>query len=514
MKKLKDISKKQWGLISTSIGSILIFIGLLAMVGIGSGDTYAATTCSCTSYGKDYELSGTTCTKTTTTKGVTCCSSGNCSGYSACTSNYTGCSTYNEGDKVLKKGCTLTETITKDAVCTTTPETVTVAASFNGNTKSCTIPSGSKSCIVTAPVLPNGSTGWGSSGCTSGYAAGTKISISSNVTYYPCYEKKTVAANFNGNTKSCTIPSGSTSCTVTTPDIPNGATGWGTTSSCIGGAPAGISISISSNVTYYPCKASSSSSSCYTAAFQVDGGVVNTITGKLNADDGGCEVTAPSYTCSSGSFKGWFTNPTVCNQDVSGTGAGNILTLNSNKTYYGCCYKKSDDSGKPGGDSGKPGGDSGKPGGDSGNSGGGSGEKYSVILQYYYHEQNTTWKYFDRREEFVTKGASFTPYNITPPEGYYANNVYQLYDCTNGGDGAPYLGTGKVGVDSFIVNTTMCVNVQFIPINGQGAAGGNSNVNNNPSTATKAPLVIALIGVMSLAFGVFTYWKNRKVTDM
>ena len=40
MKKLKDISKKQWGLISTSIGSFLIIVGLLAMVSIG--DTYAA----------------------------------------------------------------------------------------------------------------------------------------------------------------------------------------------------------------------------------------------------------------------------------------------------------------------------------------------------------------------------------------------------------------------------------------------------------------------------------------
>ena len=44
---MKKISKKEWGILGTSLGSVLIIVALLTMVGIGSGDTYAATTCTC-----------------------------------------------------------------------------------------------------------------------------------------------------------------------------------------------------------------------------------------------------------------------------------------------------------------------------------------------------------------------------------------------------------------------------------------------------------------------------------
>ena len=56
------------------------------MVGIGSGDTYAATTCTCPS---GYTKNGTNCTKVVyKDQGTTCCLGGNCSGsgHSTCTS--------------------------------------------------------------------------------------------------------------------------------------------------------------------------------------------------------------------------------------------------------------------------------------------------------------------------------------------------------------------------------------------------------------------------------------------
>ena len=418
MKKLKDISKKQWGLISTSIGSILIFIGLLAMVGIGSGDTYAATTCSCSSYGTEYKLSGTECTKTTTATGVTCCT-GLCSatGVSTCPSSATGCSTITNNGTFQIKSCTVTTTETKKAVCTTTSDTCgpgeyQVGSSYQGfSCLPCTegnyCPNGVRVSCPAGSYCPAGSadhkTGPGGTYSTGG-AASCKDCPSGGY-YCPAGSKAPHNCPLNAT---CALPKLSTF-TCNTGYEKSGDTCVEKTSGGDSGNSGGDSGNSGGN------SGNSGGEPCYTAAFQVDGGVVNTITGKRNADDGGCEVTAPSYTCSSGSFKGWFTNPTVCNQDVSGTGAGNILTLNSNKTYYGCCYKSS-------GDSGNSGGDSGNPGGDSGNSGGGLGN-------------------------------------------------------TDGGNNS-------------------------------------SNVNNNPSTATKAPLVIALMGVMSLAFGVFTYWKNRKVTDM
>ena len=39
---MKKISKKEWGILGISLGSVLIIVALLTMVGIGSGDTYAA----------------------------------------------------------------------------------------------------------------------------------------------------------------------------------------------------------------------------------------------------------------------------------------------------------------------------------------------------------------------------------------------------------------------------------------------------------------------------------------
>ena len=45
---------------------------------------------------------------------------------------------------------------------------------------------------------------------------------------------------------------------------------------------------------------------------------------------------------------------------------------------------------------------------------------------------------------------------------------------------------------------------------GNGNNSGSSNVNQNPGTLTKTPLVIALIGMISVGLGTFTYFKGKK----
>lgn len=58
-------SKKTWGILGTSMGSMLIIVALLTMVGMGSNDTYAAETCKKCPDG--YNPSGLICIKETRT---------------------------------------------------------------------------------------------------------------------------------------------------------------------------------------------------------------------------------------------------------------------------------------------------------------------------------------------------------------------------------------------------------------------------------------------------------------
>ena len=64
MKKVMKNSKKTWGILGTSMGSMLIIVALLTMVGMGSSDTYAGEMCSCSS---DTTRQGNRCVKTVDT---------------------------------------------------------------------------------------------------------------------------------------------------------------------------------------------------------------------------------------------------------------------------------------------------------------------------------------------------------------------------------------------------------------------------------------------------------------
>ena len=69
---MKIISKKQWGIAGVSLGSVLIIVALLTMVGIGTEDTYAASVTECICNKGTYDPSMNKCVKTSTTTKYVC----------------------------------------------------------------------------------------------------------------------------------------------------------------------------------------------------------------------------------------------------------------------------------------------------------------------------------------------------------------------------------------------------------------------------------------------------------
>ena len=83
-------SKKTWGILGTSMGSMLIIVALLTMVGMGSSDTYAAGECVC---GTGQTKRGSDCFDSTTQAWVGTCTSKSSSSSASCPiGNYTNSS--------------------------------------------------------------------------------------------------------------------------------------------------------------------------------------------------------------------------------------------------------------------------------------------------------------------------------------------------------------------------------------------------------------------------------------
>ncbi len=153
---MKKLNQKQWGILGTSLGSVLIIVALLTMVGIGSGDTYATQTTFCTC--EKGERTGNTCT---VTESVTCVAGSNvsssgistscsslssdykCTGAGACVdrnANYIAGCTKNTCTRTIKETCTCTSgtpNSTGECVDTgPTPTSTTCAGGtyYDGNT--------------------------------------------------------------------------------------------------------------------------------------------------------------------------------------------------------------------------------------------------------------------------------------------------------------------------------------------------------------------------------------------
>ena len=432
MKKLKDISKKQWGLISTSIGSFLIIVGLLAMVGIGG--TYAAAVIpdigneagsssgsskppsspkptSCTA-GYYMNSSGTECLQC---KPGTYCPNDGMTGPYTCPANYY-CPFY---------GQTTPLECPSNATCGKGSTTFSCNTGYHKN-------SAGTRCDVSGTTCPAGQYYLDSSKncteCEAGYyCPGGTADMS-------LLQDQLIKECPSGTTSSAGAKS-SNECKKTC-EAGQYYEGQGKCADCLAGyyCPGGTFSAGDSRAGITACPAGKYSGSKASTCKSCLPGTSST------AGSSEC------FACKAGTYCPAGSAPIPCPDNATCGPGVPLFTCNANYVRSGTtCVKKNSggDSGNPGGDSGNPGGDSGNPGGDSGNPGGDSGN----------------------------------------PGGDSGNP---------GGD--PGNSGGGLG------NTD----------------GGNnsSNVNNNPSTATKAPLVIALMGVISLAFGVFTYWKNRKVTDM
>lgn len=130
---MKKLNQKQWGILGTSLGSVLIIVALLTMVGIGSNDTYAATTTSCTCpSGYTHVPNTANCIKSTT-ESYSCCSGLSCkehTGVDYCSST---------------EGCSLTST--KEVGLGSTAHTVSVYSCSKKTTTdaACTCPDGTTS---------------------------------------------------------------------------------------------------------------------------------------------------------------------------------------------------------------------------------------------------------------------------------------------------------------------------------------------------------------------------------
>jgi hypothetical protein len=107
----KKLNQKEWGILGTSLGSFLIIVALLTMVGIGSGDSYAANseegyTWTCTEYDVS-SVATSPCSSGTYDSSSQKCES--TSGSEVC---YTGIDAETKGNR-----CTDTNGCSYDGIC-------------------------------------------------------------------------------------------------------------------------------------------------------------------------------------------------------------------------------------------------------------------------------------------------------------------------------------------------------------------------------------------------------------
>ncbi|OYV59944.1 MAG: hypothetical protein B7Z69_05755 [Actinobacteria bacterium 21-73-9] len=176
----------------------------------------------------------------------------------------------------------------------------------------------------TAVVLPGGSgltdpgyvfAGWNTqaNGLGTAYAAGSSLTLSSNLTLYAQWSANaSVAVTFgdNGGTgtvSSLTGPSGSSVVLPGGMTLSNSGetfTGWNTQASGLGTAYAvGSAITLSSNLTLY----AQWTTSKFVVTFDADGGSASLPSEQFAA--GAAPVPLPSATLVGSTFEGWFTAP-------------------------------------------------------------------------------------------------------------------------------------------------------------------------------------------------------------
>ena len=145
---MKKLNQKQWGMLGTSAGSMLIIVALLTMVGIGSNDTYAAkvTQCTCTTGTYDSTTNKCIVTKTET---ITCASgTTNGSGLPSCMVVASGLKCTPGGSCTGTDGKAITGCLVN--TCTKTTTTTETCGCPTG-----TVNDGSGNCVAETPTPVN-----------------------------------------------------------------------------------------------------------------------------------------------------------------------------------------------------------------------------------------------------------------------------------------------------------------------------------------------------------------------
>ena len=378
-------SKKTCGILGTSMGSMLIIVALLTMVGMGSNDTYAAGACVC---GAGQVQRGPDCFDEHSNKWVGTCET---------SSSPSGSSPSSSKPSSSKPSSSQPSSSTASTTCP-------AGKYYRGNGMCYTCPAGS--------YCPGGSLG--ATSCPAGTTSPAGSSSSS----------------------ACKSTSSTTTCAA-------GAyySGQGSCATCLAGyyCPGGtFSSGDSSRAGITACPAGTTStagSSSSSACKSTSGTPTATCTAGTYYDGSyGCLPCTEGFYCPGGTFS-------HSTADINGSGKKSCpdnttctatgFTCNSgyvkNSAETACVASGGGNTGGSGSGSGGNGG--GNTGGNGGNTGGNNG-------------------------------------------GNTGGN--------NGGNG------------------------------GNGNNSGSSNVNKNPGTLTKTPLVIALIGMISVGLGTFTYFKGKK----
>ena len=383
---MKNITKKQWGIVSTSIGSILIIVALLTMVGIGSNDTYASyeaqepiggTHCIFPS-GTSYDSATKKCKRDKTT--YQCCASGTiCEaqmGFGTC-SDTTYCTSNGEG----------LFTCSSELTSCTCPSGMTTDSAGN-----CTCPGGTYlnsegKCVENVGKCPAG-------------------------TYY------------QGQNHAATCPAGSY-CPGGTYNAETGEIKEGCEKiACPAGSycPEGVS-----EPTKCPAGKTTNTTGAKSDTYCIDDVAKTCDDGSYKTTGGYCEICPAGSYCKNGVKYDCPTNTkqgqSTCGATTTCTSIGAKCTLNGKS---GTCI-------------------------DSGSNVGG------LVCK------------------IETSGSDDGGNPSTPSSG----------NPSSGGN----------------PNT---------PSGGDSGGNGNGNTNQNPNTATKTPLVIAIIGTISIALGTFAYFKGKK----
>ena len=409
-------SKKTCGILGTSMGSMLIIVALLTMVGMGSNDTYAAGAC--------------VCGAGETQRGPDCFNAAN-KWVGTCKTSSSPSSSSPSSSKPSSSKPSSSEPSSSKPSSSTASATCAAGTYYDGN--------------------------YGCLPCTAGF-------------YCPGGTFSHGTADINGSGKrSC--PSNAT-CSSSGFTCDNGyvkdsaGTGCKSVGSSTTNCPAGQ---------YY----GGSYGSCIDcpSGFYCSGGTFSTATGDINGS--GKRSCPDNATCSSSGFS--------CHNGYVRNSAGTACILGSEATncpagqYYGGSY----------------------------------GSCKDCPLGYYC----PGGAFSTSTADIDGSGRKSCPDNATCPaksgtftcnSGYVKNSAGTACVASGGGNtggsgsGSGGNGGGNTGGNGGNTGGNGGGN------GGNGNNSGSSNVNQNPGTLTKTPLVIALIGMISVGLGTFTYFKGKK----